>query len=380
ETQLKALSTGEGENAARASLWLARVYTRPAEKDYATAAEVLGRAVESFGASSVINDLRFDFANALMARPEPDWKNSLSALQQIQVDGTFSQLAEVLSQRAVCLQKLGDYETSLAANGEFLARHGEHPLASEARFMRAENLFLLGRLQESREAFEEFLTTEENHPRRDSATFRVAQIHHAGGLWEECLATAVPLFTSNPDGPLYAQLPFIVGDSLFRQEKWSEAVGPLQDFLATRVTTDTAQGLTVKAGPNVDLAITQLAVACDRTDQKEKALTHFRTITDHYPVPTSQLPLALSELGRLAYESGDRELARKALERFVASDTAENEIFAKHAPVQRPRVRYYLGWLDAEEGRHEAAAARFGEVIALDASHSLAPDAALQQG
>ena len=379
-TALQTLSAGKGESAARANLWLARVHTRPADKDYGMAAAVLAKAIELFPASAVIEDLRFDYANALMAQAEPDWNTALATLQLIEEGGKFSQMAEVVSQSAVCQQKLEDYETSLATNEKFLASHADHKLAAEARFMRAENLFLLGRLEDSRKAYEEFLAKDEVHPYRVAATYRVAQIHHAGGRWEECLASAAPLLTDKPEGPLFAQLPFLVGDSLFRQEKWSDATGPLEEFLSSRVTKDKTKGIIVKADPNVDTALVQLAVAYDRTDRKDQAVERLGTLVHHYPAPTSQLPLALAELGRLAYEGADLKQARIALERFVASNTEDNEVFAKNGGAQLPRVMYYLGWIDAAEKKYDSAAARFGGVVALDPKHVLAPDAALQKG
>ncbi|MFP6857765.1 MAG: tetratricopeptide repeat protein [Roseibacillus sp.] len=379
-SQLKELSAGTSGVAARANLWLARVYTRSEEKDYTAAAVVLAEATETFVESAVINDLRFDYANALMARAEPDWTTALATFQLVEESGTFGQMAEILNQRAVCLQKLENYQESLASNEKFLTDHPKHPLAGEARFMRAENLFLLGKLDQAAEGYGEFLTAHAEHPNRVAALFRQAQIHHAAGRWAECLTSAAPLLANKPAGPLFAQLPFMIGDSLFRQKKWSAAIDPLKEFLAPRVTTDNTEGRVVKADPNVDTALIQLAVSYDRTDQKEKALDQLLTVVNHYPGTTAQLPLALAEQGRLAYERGNLKLARTALEKFVLSDTEENEIFAKHGRAQRPRVQYYLGWIEATEKQHSAAASRFSEVVNFDGGHPLAPDAALQQG
>ena len=148
-TQLKALAEGASKVAPRASLWHARVYTRPETKDYTSAASVLATATETYAESPIINDLRFDYANALMAKPEPDWENALAALSLLSAAQDFGQQAEVLNQTAVCQQKLRKYEESLASNNKFLGEHAEHQLAGEARFMKAENLFLLDRLGKS---------------------------------------------------------------------------------------------------------------------------------------------------------------------------------------------------------------------------------------
>ena len=377
--ELKALADGAGEVAARASLWYARVYTRDDPRDYDSAASILATATQSHAESAIINDLRFDYANALMAREEPDWETALAALALLGSAETFGQQAEVLNQIAVCQQKLRKHEESLASNTKFLAAHSDHRLAGEARFMKAENLFLLGRLEEASKGYADFLASDTDHPNRLAASFRQAQIHHAAGRWAECLETAAAIAENNPEGSLYDQLPFMIGDSLFRQEEWEKAIAPLSAFLSSRVT-GTEEGRSVKAGPNVDTALIQLAVCHDRSGDKDEALNHLDTVISHYPVPSSQLPLALAEQGRLAYESENLTLARSALEKFRSMDTEENEIFAKSAARQRPRVNYYLGWVEALAGNHAAAAANFDTVVRGQADHPLAPDAALQQG
>ncbi len=368
------LSAGEGAIAARASLWAARVTTRKGES-FAAAAEALGKAVEKFKESPVTDDLQFDYANALMASAGPDWKKALALLQGIEARGKFGQMAEVLSQRAVCQHKLADYEGSLASNDAFLAKHGEHALAADSRFMRAENLFLLNRLEDAAKAYGEFVGKHADHANSMSANFRLAQINHDQGKWAECLAIAAPMLAKKPEGKLFSQLPFIVGDCQFRQEKWAEAIQGLTAFLTPRLASEAG-----KVEPNVDTALMQLAVAHDRLDQTAEALKNLSVLINDLPGASPQLPLALAEQGRLGFENGDLKLARKALEQFNTIDSKDVEPFKRGAPAQRARVNYYLGWVESSEGKHEQAAQRFGDVLKIDASHPLAPDAALQQG
>jgi len=376
---LTELAAGEGDEAARASLWLARVHTRQ-DKNYDKAAEALAEAVARFKASTVIDSLEFDLANALMARQKPDWQVALTLLQSVETRGTFAQMADVVSQRSVCQHKLGDYANSLVSNDAFLAKYPDHPLAVEARFMRAENLFLLNRLEEATKGYSEFVAKHKEHANGLAANFRLAQIHHDQGRWAECLASAAPMLASKPEGRLFAQLPFIVGDCLFRQEKWAESIVGLEAFLVGRVQEEADKKPQVTAAPNVDTALMQLAVAHDRLDQQKKALKYLALLVGHYPEATPQLPLALAEQGRLSFAAGDLKLARQALERFLAEDQKASEPFRKGAPAQRARVSYYLGWVEASEKKHKVAAQRFGEVLTLDPKHPLAPDAALQQG
>ncbi|MFP6873537.1 MAG: tetratricopeptide repeat protein, partial [Verrucomicrobiales bacterium] len=187
--------------------------------------------------------------------------------------------------------------------------------------------------------------------------------------------TARGLLENPPQGTLFAQLPFIVGDCLFRQEKWQPAVASLQSFVAPRIA-----GGKVVADPNVDTALMQLAVAYERIGKKTLAREQLGLLLDQYPQPTPHLPLALTEQGRLAYEDNDLKTARSAFERFIAEDGKDAEPFKGNAAAQRIRVMYYLGWVDAKEGQNDSAATRFSRVVEIDKKHQLAPDAALQQG
>ena len=86
----------------------------------------------------------------------------------------------------------------------------------------------------------------------------------------------------------------------------------------------------------MDTALIQVAVAYDRTEEKTKALGHLRTLANHYPGTTSHLALALTEQGRLSFQTEDLKTARSALERFINEDKANKDPFRAGAPQQRP--------------------------------------------
>lgn len=379
EKRLGSLANGEGEIAARASLWLARVHSRAGTPNYDRAAQILEEAVQKHAKSGVIDDLRFDFANALMSRPNPDWKMAADQFGRIN-PGDFGQYGEVLAQWATCLHKIKDYNQSLRIADRFLEKFKEHPMAADTMFLRAENLFLLDQLDAAATAYQEFIAGHGDHANALASALRTAQVHHQKGNFAEALKVAQPLLAKKPEGPLFAQLAFLVGDSQFRLEKWQEAVPPLEDFIATRVDKKNRNSQRVSTDPNVDTALMQLAVSYTHLGQVDKALEHLETLTRFYPQPTPHLALALAEQGRLAYESGDLKLAKQSLERFLSEDSKDEPQFKKNAGIQRPRVHYYLGWVNSVAGNHEEAATCFEQVISVKADHDLAPDAALQQG
>jgi tetratricopeptide (TPR) repeat protein len=389
EGKLNALAGGKDLVAAKANLWLARIHSRAKTPNFDRAADLLGPALERLKDSPIIDDLEFDYANAEMNRKTPDWAKAAAALHRVERRGKFGQMDEVLAQRATCLHKLQDFNGSMQVNDALLQRFAQSPLAGDARFMRAENLFLLNRAEDATKAYAEFLAAHKDHPSALAGEFRLAQIHHLAGRWEESLASARPLLAKKPEGRLFAQLSFVVGDCFFRQEKWAEAIPPLEDFVSARVDMGTPVEIgkggkpknrkkrAVTMAPNLDTALLELAVAYDRTNQKDKALEYLITLTGDYGAPTPHLPLALAEQGRLAYEMKDLPLARAALERFLAEDTAAKEPFKAGAAAQMPRVLYYLGWVDASENKHVPAGERFAKV---PRNHPLGADAALQHG
>jgi TolA-binding protein len=376
ERKFSELARAEDPIAAKANLWWARVFSRRKD-NFERSAQILGEAVQRFKKSPMLDDIEFDYANALMSSKTPDWKKASDALSHVEGRRKFGQMAEVIAQRATCLHKHKDFNGSLQTTDRFLSGFADHPLTGDVRFMRAENLFLLNRGDEAAKAYTAFLTAHKDHANVPPARLRIAQVHHLAGRWDEALASAGPLLATKPEGGLFAQLSFVVGDCLFRQEKWGEAIQPLEDFVAMRVEMQKNKRRRVTVEPNLDTALIQLAVAHDRSDQKDQALEHLLTLVDYYGVPTPHLAMALSEQGRLAYQTGDLKRARTALERFIKEDKANKEPFKQGAPPQRPRVMYYLGWVEALEKRHVPAAEWFSQV---PRNHPLGADAALQHG
>jgi TolA-binding protein len=376
ERQFGKLVGGEDLVAAKANLWLARTYSR--RGDFDRAAGILSGAVKKFSKSPIIDELDFDHANAEMSRKTPDWKLAASALQRVEGRRTFAQIPEVLAQRATCYHMLKDFNNSLNIAQAFLSRFpkAEESLAGDMRYLRAENLYLLNRADESAKAYGEYLGAHKDHPNALAAELRLAQVHHLAGRWEQSLASAKPLMGKNPEGRLFAQLSFIVGDCYFRTGKWAEVIAPLEAFVAARVETSKKRRK-VTVDQNLDTGLLQLAIAHDHLKQSDKALDHLLTIVSHYGAPTPHLPLALAEQGRLAYLNKDLKLARSALTRFVGEDKAGKEPFKKGAVIQRPRVMYYLGWVEADDGQPAKAAEYFAKV---PRNHELGPDASLQHG
>ena len=297
-------------------------------------------------------------------------------------------MAQVISQQAICQHKLKQFPVSFKTTTEFLKNFAADELAGDVRFLLAENLFLMKRFDEAIAAYGKFLATDKEHDKQLAAEFRVAQIHHHQQKWAESNKRAVPLFARKPEGDLFTQLAFVVGENYFRLNKWAEAVEPFESFLATYVVkpTDPKGKIRLKKGPNVDTALLQLGIAYTRLGKKEEAIGHLDMLVKFYSTTTTHLPLALSELGKLLYETGDLTKSRAMLTLFVKYRSDKANALFKSATFEVGRVHYYLGWIDATQKLYPQAAENFQIAAAnghgrLDKDgNPLDSDAVLQQG
>ena len=105
ETELQKLTQADDDLSAQANLWIARVFSN-GKKDHEKSAEILSSSLLKFKQSNMINNIEFEYANALMTKSPADWKNALTALSSIEKRGGFSQLSEVQAQKIVCLHNL----------------------------------------------------------------------------------------------------------------------------------------------------------------------------------------------------------------------------------------------------------------------------------
>ena len=393
------LSNGTDEVAGRAVFWKGRLYSRDGK--YAQAANALRSATDKEWykkgfpakggkkAPTIVADIDFEYANALMLQKAPNWMLALQFLQRVQARrGDYGQMAEVLSQQAICQHKLKQFEPSRQTTERFIAAYAKHKLIADISFLHAENLFLLNRLDESIIAYQAFLAAYKNHENQLAAQFRIAQVHHHKRAWEESNKLAVPLLAKKPEGRLFDQLSFVVGENYFRQNKWTQAVTPFESFLAVYIEQPKKPNGKIKVTKvaNFDTALIQTAVSYAQLNKKEEALARLKILVDNYTTDSAHLPLALAEQGKLYYETDNLKRARSALARFVAErKNPANKIF-QAASAEVGRVHYYLGWIDAAENLHpaavinfEIAAASSGGRKAADGS-SLASDASLQQG
>jgi tetratricopeptide (TPR) repeat protein len=405
DNAFRQLMSQDDEVAARSVLWRSRILTRDTGRKnrFAEAAGALSWAkqrpwykngfkkIQGQPASTIVADIDFELANALMLQATPKWDEASQLLRRVeQRRPKYRHMPRVLSQRAVCEHKLAKYDESLRTTDMFLQRYSEHALAGDVRFHRAENLYMLKKRPEALQAYRDFLNSDRDHDACLAAEFRIAQIHHHEGRPDESNKLAVPLLTKAPEGELFARLAFLVGDNYFRQAQWEQAVEPFEAFLKGFVQKPTGlqKGGKVQRATNVDDALVQLGVAYAHLGKKDQAIECFDSLARGYGSASPHLPLALAELGKLFYETQELDRAHRTLTTFINGykDRNNKPFRTKAAEAEVGRVYYYLGWVDSAKGRYEEAAKHFGEVANKAGGRKgikgmpLDADAALQRG
>jgi len=396
------LEPGNDEVAAQALLWRSRLYSRDTKRKnrFEEAGRVLSAAVNKpwyksgfrdAKAGTIVADIDYEWANAKMLEPRPKWEEALKLLSRVQQRKPgYKHMPEVLQQRAVCEHKLERLAESLRTVDQFLKQYPDNALAGDVLFIRAENLYLLKRNDEASKAYRAFLDTSKEHAQTLAAEFRIAEIHHQAGQWEASNKLAAPLLAKAPEGKLFANLAFLVGENHFRQSEWSSVVEPMEAFLKGFVQKPSGlqKGGRVNKASNVDVALIELGIAYTYLNKQREAIDCFDMLIRGYGTDSPQYPLALTEIGKLLYEMDEVDRARQALTSFTNSyQDRNNKLFrSKLAESEAGRAYYYLGWVESAREKYIEAAAHFAVSASKSSNRKgingvpLNADAALQQG
>jgi len=361
---LLSLSQATNAVAADATLWLARTYSR--QNHFAEAENILSSQLPRFRAekSAVFPDLLFDCAVASMGQQKYDKAAGLF-VEIERLNPRDERLLDIVRLHAACLHYTKQFDDSLSYSSRFLLMTGTNaanPFMNEVLFLHAENQYLATppMLDPALQTYREFTRAFASDPNADAAVLRVSQILYRKRQWGEALQSAEPLAARKPQGKVYGQLPFIVGDSHFRLSHWREALTNLTLFVQQ------SQSLE----PNVDTALLEMALSAQQLNNSTLAMEHLGKLASGY-AGSEHRPMALSELGRLQYEATQLKQAGATLKQLVT--TYSNSI-------ERVPAEYYLGWIALKENRDQDAAKNFNYVVEQAPRNALCPDSLLQLG
>lgn len=361
---LLSLSQATNTVAADATLWLARTYSR--QNNFAEAEKILSSQLPRFRTekTALFPDLLFDCAVALMAQQKYDKAGGLFTEIERLNPGN-ERLLDVIRLHAMGLHYIKQFDDSLSYSSRFLLMTGTNaanPFMNEVLFLHAENQYLATppMLDPALQTYREFTRAFASDPNADAAVLRVSQILYRKRQWGEALQSAEPLAARKPQGKVYSQLPFIVGDSHFRLSHWREALTNLTLFVQQ----------SQSAEPNVDTALLEMALSAQQLNNAALAVEHLGKLASGYP-GSEHRPMALSELGRLQYEAKEIKTANATLKQLVN---------AYSNSIERVSAEYYLGWIALKENRDQDAAKNFNYVVEQAPRHALCPDSLLQLG
>ncbi|MFP6900140.1 MAG: tetratricopeptide repeat protein [Opitutales bacterium] len=338
------------ELGAEAGLWLGRAHLR--RKDFIKAEQALKPVVARFASGDLGDELRYDYATALMQGGK--YTEATPVFAKVDKKGPLA--ANSLWMEAHCLHQTEDYTNSLARCELFLSSHNDDENAPEVHFLRAENLFLLERFGDAVVTFEGLLKSSKPEAEREQVVrFRIGQIRYQEKKWADALSMLEPLVGKNLQGAAFAQLGYIAGDCYYKQKEWKKAIAHFQAFVQVQA-----------KDSNVPLALFKWGKARENDGDVSGAIQTLTQMLASYGTG-GHAPHVSVELGRLLYETKQYVRAKPVLK------NAENTEFA-------PQAIYYLGYVALEEKDSTTAMARFQTLSTQHSKHELAPDATLQYG
>lgn len=367
EQTLQKASQSNSVFAAEAALWLSRVYSRQNRVD--DALKVFSDSLQRFRGDPLLADLLFEQAGLYMAQQKH--AEAAAAFSRIEQERPkWPRLEEVLQLHALCAHRTKDYRVSIALCDRFTAATTNKSALPDVLFLKAESQYLANpaKPDEALALYKEYRARFPNEPKNgDAVSLRIGQILHGNGAWKDALGFLVPLRARSAragEEKVFGEVPFLAGDCHFRLEQWALAVEALEEYVDAR-------GKKGAGGrPNLDTAFLELALAQVKLAKPDAAVPNLEQLISLCP-QSRHLPVALSELGRLYYESRKAGEAKRCLQR-VATEFPESP--------QRPQAEYYLGWLNLDAGADAPAETNFLQVVQRAANEPLAADSRLQLG
>ncbi|MBL7221431.1 MAG: tetratricopeptide repeat protein [Phycisphaerae bacterium] len=379
-----------------ATLWLARAYAR--QNSSATVVSILTPVIETFAQTPEMPGLLNELATAQMRLKK--YPEAAALYARARSISKPPQSVEFLRLQAFCLSQAKQYDASMKLTESFLKEHAGDATKPEVMFIKAENLLMLKKPAEALAVYMQFLTTAPKHERVPLAHFRVAQIHIGAKQWAKAAEHLTSLLAGDHADKSFDEANFMLGDCYFHLEKWDETITALETFLEEKPTST-----------NVDTAIYNLALACQRKKLNDKAIGILRDLVSTKYVRRNDEGKALEdaddptlpkkernqrrqkreqrarkyreilqkqrhsqnariELGKLLYEAGTYPEAASHLQTAL-------QYFKQKKEKGNGNAEYYLGWVYLKQDELKEAAGYFAQVAAFP-NHPFAQDAALQ--
>jgi TolA-binding protein len=379
-----------------ATLWLARTYSR--QNSSATVVTILTPVIETFAQTPEMPGLLNELATAQMRLKK--YPEAAALYARARSISKPPQTVEFLRLQAFCLNQAGQYDASMKLTESFIKQHSGDATTPEVMFIKAENLLKLKKSAEALVVYMKVLTTAPKHPRIPLVHFRVAQIHIGAEQWAKAVEHLTTLLGGDHSDKDFNQANFMLGNCCFHLSKWDQTIAALETFLEEKPTET-----------NVDTAVYNLALACQRMKLDDKAIGILRDMVSNQYIRRDDKGKAVEdaddetltkkernkrkqkrnqraqryretlqkqrhhqkariELGKLLYEAGKYPEAASHLQTAL-------QYFKQKKETGDGNAEYYLGWVYLKQNKLKEAAGYFAKVAAFP-EHPFAQDAALQ--
>ncbi len=335
--------------------WLGMV--QKAQGDYATAARTLLRAAESGADHELLGAMRYHAADALRQNGQAE-----QAQRQFELLLDSEKLAaawgdDALKGKTQLALAGGKHDEVDRLAAEFVERYGDSPLKNDVLRMRARSLLERKQYAAAQELLEPLVTAKVEHGQGLSDRYLLAQAYQGQRRYKQALSVLLPVVDS-AEGQLKADAQLTRGTILLAMQRFADAVGPLENFLAAEPQGDTL----VKARA-------ELAICYARAGQIDKAKTLFEQVAAEHAHHKLLSPLT-EQLAEAAYAAGDNEWSTALFARLKNQTTREEEWKGLSG----------VGWSQYRAGRLAEAAAAFEELLAKNPPAKMAAEAALARG
>ncbi|MCE5325189.1 MAG: tetratricopeptide repeat protein [Planctomycetaceae bacterium] len=271
-----------------------------------------------------------------------------------------AQAPDAMYRQAFCLHKLTQFDASNTLCEKIL-KGPASSVTTPTTELSAENLFLMSKHADAAKLFEKLMAGAQG-ARQQRLSLRLGQCAFLAGDYKKAATILAPIAAdaaAAKDENL-REAAFYLGDAQIQLQQYAPAAKSLETYIAS--------GGTLKEEATFKLGLSHSRAG--HTDKAEKTLA---TLIDQ-PLGSPWVARSLLAYGQLAYQ--------KLKQSDKAADALNKVLDPKaKAPADvLPAAMFLLGWIDFDAKKYDAAAARFGKLVADYPKDALAADAALQQG
>lgn len=339
---------GDAANAPEAAHWLCRIYL--SQKEPAKAADLAAKTIPNAKDNKYLVNLKLDQADALYEQPEKK-AESLPLYVAIATDHPESELAPTaLYNAAFTALALKQYDESLKHTAAFLAKHPQHELVVDVKYVAAESNLQLGKLAEAEQGYREVTSAGASHNDVNMWRVRLGLSLYLQKKYQEVIDTLTPQLAALKDANQTAEAQFLIGASQFALDKYDAAVAALDASL--------------KANPQstqAEEALLILSRSQRKLNKLEEAKATLANLLKQYPEGRLQ-DQAHYYLGDVLAAAGDAKGAAAEYD-LVATKSAESKFV--------PYALYGKGLALQSGKEHAAAVEAFTALITQSPEHEL---------